>query len=311
MTSRHRLPEVPAQARRAGALAVVVLVAVVGFGAGAHGRRSHPAGTPTASTSRDARTSRSARARARTAWAARSSPAPTTRPPPPGTRRASATSARRSSRSWASTTSFDTQRPSAEDLAVQENDSFVGQRDRLRRVHVAGRRSARSAGGSGELPARDLVRRRAPDRPIRHAEAAGRRRRRGAGLAAAAAAPTKPVLKQHTDGSSDGGFDVVAFGTGLRLSRRLRAGLTVNRWTNGYDAEPPAAIRGGPDPDGRVREFGLDFRPSGWSFNFGVIVLAGRAAEHRAPSTRRPPARTSASTSRGATTGGRRESSRR
>jgi hypothetical protein len=37
------------------------------------------------------------------------------------------------------------------------------------------------------------------------------------------------------DGQSDGGFDIVAFGSGLRLSRHVRAGFTVNRWLNGYD----------------------------------------------------------------------------
>jgi hypothetical protein len=83
--------------------------------------------------------------------------------------------------------------------------------------------------------------------------------------------PTRPVLKQSTDGSSDGGFDVVAFGTGLRVSRRLRIGLTVNRWMNGYDQLLRRQYIA--DPTRRpVREFGLDFRPEGWSANLGVIV---------------------------------------
>lgn len=41
-------------------------------------------------------------------------------------------------------------------------------------------------------------------------------------------------LLRIDDGRSDGGFDVIAAGTGLRLSRHVRAGLTVNRWLNGY-----------------------------------------------------------------------------
>jgi long-subunit fatty acid transport protein len=71
-------------------------------------------------------------------------------------------------------------------------------------------------------------------------------------------------------GSSDGGFDVVAFGTGLRLSRHVRAGITVNRWLNGYDQSLTRTyetfnIR-------PQRTYTLDFRPHGWSFNLGAIV---------------------------------------
>ncbi len=36
------------------------------------------------------------------------------------------------------------------------------------------------------------------------------------------------------NGNSNGGFDVIALGTGFRLTRSLRAGITVNRWLNGY-----------------------------------------------------------------------------
>ena len=72
------------------------------------------------------------------------------------------------------------------------------------------------------------------------------------------------------DGSSDGGFDVVAFGTGLRLSRHVRAGVTVNRWLNGYDQSLTRTYET-PNPRPQ-RLYTLDFRPSGWSFNFGAIV---------------------------------------
>ena len=73
------------------------------------------------------------------------------------------------------------------------------------------------------------------------------------------------------DGSSNGGFDVLAFGTGLRPIRRLRVGFTVNRWLNGYEQDLVRQVPGHPRP---VREFELDFRPRGWNFNFGIIWSA-------------------------------------
>jgi long-subunit fatty acid transport protein len=72
------------------------------------------------------------------------------------------------------------------------------------------------------------------------------------------------------DGVSDGGFDVIAFGTGLRLSRRVRAGLTVNRWFNGYEQNLVRVYERLTDRP--RREFDLDFRPNGWNFNLGLIV---------------------------------------
>ncbi len=73
------------------------------------------------------------------------------------------------------------------------------------------------------------------------------------------------------DGRSDGGFDVIAAGTGLRLSRQVRAGLTVNRWLNGYDQSLDVSVLN-PLTDRPRRQFDLDFRPRGWTFNFGLIV---------------------------------------
>lgn len=70
------------------------------------------------------------------------------------------------------------------------------------------------------------------------------------------------------DGESDGGFDVIAFGTGFRPIRWLRLGFTVNRWLNGYEQ---VLIRQIPDNPRPLREFETDFRPRGWSFNLGVI----------------------------------------
>ena len=78
------------------------------------------------------------------------------------------------------------------------------------------------------------------------------------------------LLQQFEDGKSDGGFDVIAFGTGLRLSRHVRAGFTVNRWLNGYDQKLSRTLLS--DNRHPLREFALDFRPSGWSFNFGLIA---------------------------------------
>jgi hypothetical protein len=77
---------------------------------------------------------------------------------------------------------------------------------------------------------------------------------------------------RRTEGESNGGFDVLAFGTGFRPTRRLRVGFTVNRWLNGYEQELvrhllPGNIR-------PIREFKLDFRPRGWNFNLGVIWSA-------------------------------------
>ncbi len=81
---------------------------------------------------------------------------------------------------------------------------------------------------------------------------------------------TTPRQTLGEQGSSDGGFDVVAFGTGLRLSRHIRAGFTVNRWLNGYDQ---LLTRTYETPTPRPRRiYSLDFRPDGWSFNFGAIV---------------------------------------
>ena len=78
-------------------------------------------------------------------------------------------------------------------------------------------------------------------------------------------------LVRVDDGVSDGGFDVVALGTGLRLSRHVRAGFTVNRWLNGYGQSLERNLYNLPTNRQR-RHFDLDFRPRGWSFNLGLIV---------------------------------------
>jgi hypothetical protein len=77
-----------------------------------------------------------------------------------------------------------------------------------------------------------------------------------------------PVFTEEA--RSDGGFDVVAFGTGLRLSRHVRAGFTANRWLSGYEQTLTRLYEtANRRPQ---REFDLVFRPQGWSFNLGLIV---------------------------------------
>ncbi len=65
---------------------------------------------------------------------------------------------------------------------------------------------------------------------------------------------------------SSGGFDVFALGTGVRVSRKVRLGLTLNRWFNGY-----AQTRFRPDrvvPSRHETNFDL----SAWNFHIGAIV---------------------------------------
>lgn len=73
---------------------------------------------------------------------------------------------------------------------------------------------------------------------------------------------------QRADGQSDGGFDVLAFGTGLRPLRSLRVGFTVNRWLNGYKQ---LLYRQVPNRPPLLRELTLDFHLRGWSANLGLI----------------------------------------
>jgi hypothetical protein len=68
----------------------------------------------------------------------------------------------------------------------------------------------------------------------------------------------------------EGGFDVVALGGGLQLSRRLRVGATLNRWFNGYHQ---SLRREGERP--ALQEF--DYEISGWNGNLGLIFTFGEA----------------------------------
>ena len=61
-----------------------------------------------------------------------------------------------------------------------------------------------------------------------------------------------------------GGFDVIALGTGLQVSRSLRAGITLNRWMNGYQqSRARTGLR-------RQRQE-LDYDLSGWNVNLGLL----------------------------------------
>jgi long-chain fatty acid transport protein len=180
--------------------------------------------------------------------------------------------------------SFDTQRPNATDLLIQENDSFTG--GAIDFAAFTWPVAIGEVSGAVQISYQRAI------------SFDGRRQidvygqPKGNGGDAAAVDPTKTILLQHTVGSSDGGFDVVAFGTGLRLSRRFRVGFTVNRWTNGYDQKLQRTYLVDP-PQRPVREFSLDLRPKGWSFNLGFIYspieeLNLAAVYKTAPGTRGP-----------------------
>jgi long-subunit fatty acid transport protein len=69
--------------------------------------------------------------------------------------------------------------------------------------------------------------------------------------------------------ASEGGFDVVALGTGFRVFNSLRVGGTLNRWTNGYTQtfiREPVFGR----TRGRVDQTS-DYEISGWNANVGLI----------------------------------------
>jgi hypothetical protein len=63
---------------------------------------------------------------------------------------------------------------------------------------------------------------------------------------------------------SDGGFDLLAIGSGLQVSRRWRVGATLNRWFNGYEQvlDRQTAV---------TSQQSLDFRVSAWNVHLGVI----------------------------------------
>jgi long-subunit fatty acid transport protein len=75
-------------------------------------------------------------------------------------------------------------------------------------------------------------------------------------------------LSQTISIDAHGGFDVIALGTGLQVTRHLRVGATLNRWTNGYHQN----LTRNPAAEGekiRQLELNLDFKS--WNTNLGAI----------------------------------------
>jgi long-subunit fatty acid transport protein len=67
------------------------------------------------------------------------------------------------------------------------------------------------------------------------------------------------------DVNSYGGFDVLAVGTGVHVTQRLRVGATLNRWMNGYTQYVDKQVP-------RSESFQLtNFGISAWNVNAGVI----------------------------------------
>jgi hypothetical protein len=69
--------------------------------------------------------------------------------------------------------------------------------------------------------------------------------------------------------TTEGGFDVLAAGTGLRVFHGLRLGAAMNRWFGGYSQD---SFRGTPPPRERqYTEKQIDYRLAGWNVNAGLI----------------------------------------
>lgn len=68
--------------------------------------------------------------------------------------------------------------------------------------------------------------------------------------------------------ATEGGYDVLAAGTGLRVSRRLRVGGTLNRWLRGYSQR---RFRSGLERGRGATEQEIDYRLRGWNVNLGLI----------------------------------------
>ena len=68
--------------------------------------------------------------------------------------------------------------------------------------------------------------------------------------------------------STDGGFDVIAFGSGMRVARRLRVGGALNRWFNGYTQ---SRFRSGTLLARGATRQEIEYELSGWNLNLGII----------------------------------------
>jgi hypothetical protein len=67
---------------------------------------------------------------------------------------------------------------------------------------------------------------------------------------------------------TEGGYDVLAAGTGLRVSSWLRVGGTLNRWLRGYSQ---TRFRSGTERARGATEQQIDYGLSGWNVNLGAI----------------------------------------
>jgi hypothetical protein len=77
----------------------------------------------------------------------------------------------------------------------------------------------------------------------------------------------RPVFTSRTEG----GFDVLAAGTGLRIFRGLRLGATVNRWFHGYSQSKFRTGGGVPTRERQATRQKIDYRLRGWNVNVGLI----------------------------------------
>lgn len=77
--------------------------------------------------------------------------------------------------------------------------------------------------------------------------------------------PPEPSFTRHSTIESRGGFDLVALGSGLQLTRTVRVGATLNRWFNGYEQTLDRPVELGETH----QEVRFDLR--GWNTNLGLI----------------------------------------
>lgn len=80
----------------------------------------------------------------------------------------------------------------------------------------------------------------------------------------------EPRATRVFDLSLQGGFDVVALGSGFQLWQRLRVGATLNRWFNGFEQETSRLQRFQARTVTQTVQR-IEFDLSGWNANVGVI----------------------------------------
>ncbi len=77
-----------------------------------------------------------------------------------------------------------------------------------------------------------------------------------------------PLGTRVITSDQSGGFDLIAFGVGMKLTSTLRVGATLNRWFNGYTVQQEKIIPGVPRAR---RELTQEFDLQGWNSNLGLI----------------------------------------